>query len=368
MTSVSGAEKHLLDLLPAVKKRGINCELICICPKENRTSLSEYCSEMERNAVRTTLLTTSSKISYINLARKIAGYIKLNNIQAVHSHLFSADLIVVLVKKLYLKNLITLSTKHGYEEEYLIQYGLGNKKIRHNFYYYITKYVINNTSHNLAVSRSLSRLYVHLRLGKKEMPYIHHGINVQPSVGKSVLIDGNPKILMVGRLSVIKGHTYLIRALPEIIKAFPSIKVILVGDGPLKNDLIKEATALQVIDHIKFAGFAKPSDYSEECQVMILPSLFESFGLVYIESFALKIPVIAFDAEAGNEIIENNETGVLVPKGDVSALAGKIIYLLSSSSERERISANAYNKYVTYYNVERMAKETADWYREIIAV
>ena len=368
MTSVSGAEKHLLDLLPAVKELNINCELICICPKKNRTSLLEYCSEMERNAVKTTLLTASSKISYINLARKIAGYIKSNNIQAVHSHLFSADLIVVLVKKLYLKNLITLSTKHGYEEEYLIRYGLGNKKIRNNVYYYISKYVINNTTHNLAVSRSLSRLYVHLRLGKKEMPYIHHGIKMQPPVKKSVRIDENPKILMVGRLSVIKGHTYLIQALPDIIKVFPSIKVILVGDGPLKTDLINEATSLQVIDHLKFVGFAKPEDYSKECQVMILPSLFESFGLVYIESFALKIPVIAFDAEAGNEIIENNKTGILVPKGDVSALAEKIIYLLSSSSERERISANAYDKYVTYYNVERMAKETADWYREIIAV
>jgi glycosyltransferase involved in cell wall biosynthesis len=366
MTGVSGAEKYLLDLLPALKKLGINCELICICPKENRISLLEYCSEMERNGIKTTLLTTASKISYINIAGKIAGYIKSNNIQAVHSHLFSADLITVLVKKIYFKHLITLSTKHGYEEEYLIQYGLGNKKIRHNLYYYITKYLINNTTHNLAVSHSLSRLYFHLRLGKKEMPYIHHGINVQPAVGKSIFINGNPKILMVGRLSVIKGHTYLIQALPEIIKKFPSIKVILVGDGPLKNDLINEATALQVIDHIKFAGFAKPGDYSQECQVMVLPSLFESFGLVYIESFALKIPVIAFDAEAGNEIIENNKTGILVPKKDIKALAEKIIYLLESPAESHRIVENAYNKYLTYYNAERMAKQTLEWYQSVL--
>ncbi|MEO6220330.1 MAG: glycosyltransferase family 4 protein, partial [Ginsengibacter sp.] len=235
-----------------------------------------------------------------------------------------------------------------------------------NLYYFITRVVINRIDHNLAVSRALSEMYHSLRLGKNNMKYIHHGISLEPCPEKHEQLKGNPKIIIVGRLFPIKGHTYLIQALPEIIKKFPGLKLIVVGDGPLKDRLVHQATSLGVLDHIEFVGFAKPETYSSQCQLMILPSLFESFGLVYIEAFALKIPVIAFDVEAGNQIIENNETGILVAKGDIKMLAEKIMFLLDSPVERNRIIENAYNKYLSYYNVERMAKETAEWYHSVL--
>jgi hypothetical protein len=262
--------------------------------------------------------------------------------------------------------LIILSTKHGYEEKYLVQYGLGNKKIRYNFYYFITRAIIKRTDYNLAVSRSLSEMYYSLKLSKNKMKYVHHGINPEPPLEIKAQVKGNPKIMIVGRLAQIKGHSYLFRALPEIIKKFPELKLFVLGDGILKEKLIKQAASLNVLEHIEFVGFAKPQTYTAQCQIMIAPSLYESFGLVYIESFALKIPVIAFDAETANQIIENNVTGILVEKENIKALAEKIIFLLESPEERERISANAYKKFQTYYTAERMAKETSGWYQSVL--
>ncbi len=123
---------------------------------------------------------------------------------------------------------------------------------------------------------------------------------------------------------------------------------------------------LNILNHVEFVGFANPAEYIPECQVMVLPTFFESFGLVFTESFALKIPVITFDTEAGNQIIENNETGILVEKENVAVLAQKIIFLLESPQERERISENAYKIFKTYYNAGRMAKETAEWYHSVL--
>jgi glycosyltransferase involved in cell wall biosynthesis len=363
---VAGAEKHLLDLLPELKKHDINCELLCISSPKSAASLEEYCAEMNRKGVKTTLITPKSKISFLSAAKKISQYLKLNKIHIVHSHLFNADLIAILIKKIYFKKLIVLSTKHGYEEKYLLQIGLGNRKIRYNVYYFISKWVIKQINHNLAVSRAISDVYYHLKFGKHRMKYVHHGIGVPSINEKRKPLNGNPKILMVGRLMQIKGHIYLIQALPEVIKKFPELKLILAGDGPIKDDLITISKNLDVLDHIEFVGFAAPQLYVSQCQLMVLPSLFESFGLVYIESFALKIPVIAFDAEAGNQIIENNETGILVLKRDSKALAEKIIFLLESPEERKRIAENAYKRFQTYYNVERMAKETIEWYRSIL--
>jgi glycosyltransferase involved in cell wall biosynthesis len=365
-TGIAGAEKYLLYLLPELKKYDVDCELICICPNQNTAALQEYCAEMNAKGIKASLFTITSKISYVNTARKIYKYLKSRDIHLVHSNLFSADFIAVLIKRLFFKKLIILSTKHGYEEEYLLQIGLGNKKIRYNSYYYISRWVINNIDHNLAVSQAISDVYSYVNLGKEKMKFVHHGISMPSTMEEKTIIPGNPKILMVGRMAQIKGHVYLIEALPEVIQAFPKLKLILAGDGPLKEELIQKAKALNVFQHIDFVGFASPKKYAAQCQIMVLPSLFESFGLVYIESFALKIPVIAFDAEAANQIIEINETGILVPKKDSKALAEKIIYLLKSPGERNRIIENAYRKYLEYYNAERMARETAEWYRFVL--
>lgn len=362
---VAGAEKHLLDLLPELKKHDIDCELLCISSPKAVTRINEYCDQMSRKGIKTTLIIAKSKLSFLSVAKQISKYLKWHQIRIVHSHLFNADLIAVLVKKFYLKKLIILSTKHGYEEKYQLQIGLGNKKIRYNAYYFISRWMIKQIDHNLAVSHAISDLYYHLKFDKRRMKYVHHGIDI-PLNGKRKPLKGNPKILIVGRLVQIKGHIYLIQALPAIIKRFPELKLIIAGEGPIKNQLVTQANNLNVLDHIEFVGFAAPQNYSSQCELAVLPSLFESFGLVYIESFALKIPVIAFDTQAANEIIEHNKTGILVKKEDVQALAEKIIYLLESPEERKRIAENAYQRFETYYNVGRMAKETVEWYHAVL--
>jgi glycosyltransferase involved in cell wall biosynthesis len=275
-------------------------------------------------------------------------------------------LIAVLVKIFYLKNLIILSTKHGYEEKYLLQYGLGNKKINKNAYYFISRAVMRRINYHLSVSDSLAKMYVSLKLVKGKMKVVSHGISLQESREEQVVVNGNPKIIMVGRLSEIKGHTYLLQALQQIIIKFPALKLLILGEGPLKDKLMKQATDLNLLQHIEWVGFANPQLYAPQCELMVVPSLYESFGLVYIESFALKIPVIAFKTETSSQIIENNETGILVEKENIKELAEKIIHLLEEPGERTRITENAYRKYQDYFNVQRMAKETAEWYRLVL--
>ena len=99
---------------------------------------------------------------------------------------------------------------------------------------------------------------------------------------------------------------------------------------------------------------------------MIRPSLFDLFVLVYLEALALKVPIVAFDVPACNEIVVNNETGLLVPVGDSAGLAQKINLLLEKSEERERLSENGYHQYVNYYKSERMISDTVHWYGAVL--
>jgi len=363
---VYGAEKHLMDLLPELKKKNIDCELLCICLKSRVIFFKEYAEELNNKGVKTQVWGSHSKFSILPFSIKINSYLRKNNINVLHTHLFSADLIGVIIKTFFFKQLLLLSTKHGYEENYLVQYGLGNKKIPNNLYYLISRLVVKRIDHNVAISVAISKMYECLRLTQKRMKYIHHGIHEKKVSTAAPVLAGEPKIVIVGRLEEMKGHRYLLQALPAIIKYFPGLRLYILGEGSLKSDLEKLALHLRVREKITFTGFVAPSEYLAQSNVIVLPSLFEPFGLVFIESFAAKIAVVAFDAEAANEIIEDNITGFLVEKQNVEALAEKIIYVLKNPAERQRIIENAYQKFSEYYTVERMAKETILWYQQVL--
>ncbi|MGB4845497.1 MAG: glycosyltransferase family 4 protein [Ferruginibacter sp.] len=362
---ISGAEKYLKHLLPGLRQYGIDCDLMVICPGNAAGKLQYYCEEMNELGVKTTLL-TASRPAIVFTAKKINSYLKANNIHIVHSHLLNTDLIAAVLKMLFYPKLFLISTKHGYQEKILQQNEPGKKFRPNDLYYHITRFTLSKIDQNLSVSNGISELFVNLNFTKTKYPFIHHGIAIEefdreamrPSCRK-----GNPQLIIVGRIELFKGHHFLIDALPEVVKAFPATKLLVLGEGSEKNNCIEKITRLGLQEHVEFLGF-QPHPYSfiAHSDVIILPSLFEPFGLVYIEAFALKTAVVAFNTAAGNEIMQNNETALLVDKGDSKALAEKIIYLLSNVEERKRITENAYAKYKSSFTTEIMIKNTANWY------
>ena len=170
----------------------------------------------------------------------------------------------------------------------------------------------------------------------------------------------------MGRLEEFKGHYYLLKALPEVIEQFPDLVLLVLGEGSQKIYLQQQVKELKLEDHVIFMGFREdPYSFMTNSDIIVLPSLFEPFGLVFIESFALRVPLIAFDAPAGNEIIKNDETGILVPRNDSGILSEKIIYLLQYPQKREKLAANAFNRYRDFYNAFRMCKDTAAFYKQL---
>ena len=366
---VAGAERYLLNLLPGLKAEGISCSLICISPAKTKYRFVAFCNELEQNGIQTVLL-TAHRFNYLSLAKQINVYLKENDIKYLHAHLFKADILAVMVKKMFNKNIFLLSTKHGYQEKYLTSWPVLKGKIVHDRYHFISKYITRCIDENVAVSAAMSKLYHDLKLTPKTIKYIHHGIDLPDLRGAGDLAKfrlAPAQLVIVGRLEQMKGHRYLLDAMPQIIKQMPQTKLLILGDGTQSDMLKKQAVELGIIENVVFLGFQQsPGSYITASDVMVLPSLFEPFGLVYIEAFALQIPVVAFDVPAGNEIISKNETGFLVPVFDSSALAEKIIFLLKDPLERKRISDNAYAEYKRHYTKARMLKETAAWYGSVI--
>ncbi len=367
---VAGAEKYLLNLLPGLQTEGIDCDLICVSPAKHKYKFIALCDELNKKGVKTTLM-TGGKFNFLSVAKRVSEYLKKNNINYLHTHLFKSDLLAVMLKKIFNKKIFLISTKHGYQEKYLSDYAVKKKKISYNTYYFISKYLAHHINEHVTISKAMSDLYFDLKIIPRRMKYIYHGINVAVpfSTGhREEFRIARPQLVIAGRVEEIKGHKYLFDAMPAIIDKFPDVKLLVIGNGTQKEFLLSKTASLGIEKNISFLGFLEnPYPYIAHSDIIVLPSLFEPFGLVYIEAFALKTPVIAFDVPASNEIIRDDETGLLVPLANSEILAEKIIYLLQNPEERNRLAEKGYAAYTGYYNTNRMVKDTADWYRSIIS-
>ena len=365
---VGGAEKYLKHLLPGLKAYGIDCDLMVVCTKKTENTFAAYCKSVNDLGIKTTLI-VAEKQGILKTAKRVNNYLKEEKINILHTHLFHADLMAAVLKTFFNKNILIISTKHGYQEKVLQQYDPINYKKPNDLYYHITKYILRKIDINIAVSKAMADLYFNLGMCKTHFPYIHHGINF-PEFDKlppgESFRKATPQLITVGRIEIIKGHHFLIDAMPAILAAFPQTKLLILGDGTEKANCEKQVTDTNLQNNVEFMGFVQqPYQYINNSDIVIQPSFFESFGLVFIEGLALKTPIVAFDVPAGNEILENDKTALLVSKGDSKALAEKIIYLLQNPDVAKQIAENAYEKYKNEFTTEAMVKKMAAWYKSL---
>jgi len=134
-------------------------------------------------------------------------------------------------------------------------------------------------------------------------------------------------LLCVGRLEKAKGMHYAIQAFAKISKKYPKLRLKILGQGTLKEELKKDAIKYGVYDRVDFEGFQKNIiPYYVYARLTILTSLFEGFPNNIIESISLGTPVVSFDCPNGpKEIIQNSRNGYLVKFKDVKDLENKLM-------------------------------------------
>ena len=143
-------------------------------------------------------------------------------------------------------------------------------------------------------------------------------------------IKENERVIgVVCRLHEVKGIKYLIESLVELRNAIQNLKLLIVGDGPLKTNLINLAQKLGLGEQVIFAGYRRDiPEMLNTMDVFVLPSLREDFSLSIMEAMAMRKPVVATNVGAIPEVVVDGETAILVPPRDASALAKAISQIL----------------------------------------
>jgi glycogen synthase len=175
-------------------------------------------------------------------------------------------------------------------------------------------------------------------------------------------------ILFVGRLTHQKGCEFLIRAIPFVAKYF-DVKLVIVGDGYQRGELEYTAATSGVASRVQFAGFIADAELSNLflcADVMVIPSVYEPFGVVALEGMAAGLPVVASNVDGLAEIIKHEENGLLVYPSQSSSIAWGISRILSDTINTERLIENARKDVEIHFDWKAVAKSTVAAYRRAI--
>jgi len=175
-------------------------------------------------------------------------------------------------------------------------------------------------------------------------------------------------VLFIGRLVPQKGVEYLIRSIPMVLQQHRDIKFVIAGDGWSKDYLEELARTYGFGDKIRFLGFISDFDLKEltiSSDVLVVPSVYEPFGIVALEGMAAGVPVVAANVGGLSEIIEHDRTGVLVYPKNPESIAWGIKRVLSDPGYSRWLVQNAKRKVREEYSWEAVARKTIEVYEKV---
>jgi len=216
-------------------------------------------------------------------------------------------------------------------------------------------HVLNDLVGTFAIPRSkLVRIYNPLDLDL---------IRRLAETGGSPYSGNGPHLVAAGRLANQKGFDVLLDAMPLVRAAVSNADLTILGEGPLKPDLLAQRERLGLSGTVHFAGFQlNPHPYFKHADLFVLSSRYEGFGLVAIEALAVGTPVVATDClGAVREILANCPLARLVPISDPQALAGAIISALRSE-KKELQPCWSLDPFLSQFDVKTVLRE----YEEIL--
>ncbi|OFX28725.1 MAG: hypothetical protein A2Z07_04165 [Armatimonadetes bacterium RBG_16_67_12] len=173
-------------------------------------------------------------------------------------------------------------------------------------------------------------------------------------------------VTTVGNLTPKKGHVHLLAAARRVVRSYPNARFLIVGQGPLADDLRAEAARLGLNGSLVFAGFRPDAiRLMAASDLFVLSSLFEGLPVTLLEAMALAKPSVVTRVGGVPEITDERSSLMVAP-GDPEALAGAIETLLILPDQRTRMGATAQQRAHSRYGVPQMVRAIEQIYTDLL--
>lgn len=188
--------------------------------------------------------------------------------------------------------------------------------------------------------------------------------------------EENPMVLHVARLVEVKGTAYLIRAFATAARSRPSLRLVIIGEGPLRRRLRALVQSLGIGAQVSFLGAQPHAEvliWMRKAAMLVLPSVrtvsgrVEGLGQVSLEAAASAVPVVGSRAGGIPEAVLDGRTGFLVPERDVDALAGRMIELLDDTAARHRMGAEGRALVERNFDIRRQTESLEQLYDDVLS-
>nr|WP_321467043.1 glycosyltransferase [uncultured Desulfobulbus sp.] len=230
----------------------------------------------------------------------------------------------------------------------------------------VKKWIVNNADRMVTVSSALARVLCDDTHSHRQPDIIPMGVDASlfsPEKKRQAIRDQfgihGPFLLFVGRLTEIKGGQYLIDAMPKVIEQFPEAKLLIVGHGEMEQELRAQARMYGFEEVVLFAGgianMQLPAYYAT-ADIFIGPSIqleggdIEGFGLTFVEAMMSGCLVIGTRVGGIEDIIQDGDTGYLVPPADANVLSAKIVDVITAINQLNIMRVKARNAAVGQFD------------------
>lgn len=201
---------------------------------------------------------------------------------------------------------------------------------------------------------------------KKPIYVIHNAIPIKEAEDVKI----NPyQFVYVGRLVFYKNIQVVVRALKLVKEKFPKINLIIIGKGPYRNDLEKLVEQYGIQNNVTFKGHVSEEEKNHiiaSSQALVFPSLFEGFGLVILEAFMQKKPVLVSNVRPMTDIVEHQKTGLILPAHDEKAWAQAFEHILSNSQATQMMGQEGRKVLEQKFTIEIMITDIIKMYESVV--
>jgi glycosyltransferase involved in cell wall biosynthesis len=173
--------------------------------------------------------------------------------------------------------------------------------------------------------------------------------------------------ISVGRLVPVKGLSDLLSAFAIAHNQNPELRLLLVGDGELRQDLEREVQELKIGDVVQLVGWREDiPELLDVADLFVLTSHNEGLGLVLVEAMVKKLPVVATAVGGVPEVVIDGVTGSLVPAGDSVAIASAIARFAENGEMRASMGQRGYERANEFFTIDKTVQYTEDLYKTLL--